>query len=129
MKMIVLSLVLAVCILPAVQGGRKCHHPEGNDGESFTEGCLKRTCKAEVWRTSLDAALCCYKGQPYRPNTTITTITTDKGCAKAVLSCKLEDDVATVVLQAEKKCGDYSTVEHVEELKRLVVQYIACDKE
>ena len=95
---------------------------QGNDGESYTEGCLKMTCKAGVWRSSLDASICCYNRQPYLPNTTITA--TEDGCATAVIYCTQEDDVATVVLQVENNCGEHSTVEQVQEIKHLLVKHM-----
>ena len=95
---------------------------QGNDGESYTEGCLKMTCKAGVWRSSLDTSLCCYDKLPYLPNTTITA--SEDGCATAVIFCKQEDDVATAVLQVENTCGDHSTEEQVQELKHLLVKHM-----
>ena len=80
------------------------------------------TCKAGVWRSSLDAAICCYNRQPYHPNTTITA--TEDGCATAVIYCTQEDDVATVVLQVENHCGEHSTEEQVQEIKHLLVKHM-----
>ena len=80
------------------------------------------TCKAGVWRSSLDASICCYNRQPYHPNTTITA--TEDGCATAVIYCTQEDDVANVVLQVENKCGEHSTNEQVQEIKHFLVKHM-----
>ena len=80
------------------------------------------TCKAGVWRSSLDTSLCCFNKQPYFPNTTITA--TEDGCATAIVYCKQEDDVATAVLQVENNCEEHSTEEQVQELKHLLVKHM-----
>ena len=80
------------------------------------------TCKAGVWRSSVDTSLCCYNKQPYLPNTTITA--TEDGCAKAVIYCRQEDNVATVFLEVENNCREHSTEEQVQELKHLLVKHM-----
>merc|ERR1719153_1322247 len=67
-----------------------CRHPEGREGESFTEFCLLKKCKGGVWRTSLDPSLCCYEGQAFSPNTTVTTTMSEDNCVKASVNCMVD---------------------------------------
>merc|ERR1712106_596129 len=96
----------------------QCSHPKGDDGDFFTEGCLKKSCKSGVWRASLSHDTCCYNGEAFQPETTITTLT--DGCVAAVLNCVREDDVAKTVFKINSTCGKYSTYGQVKEIKDML---------
>ena len=91
---------------------------KGDDGDFFTEGCLKKSCKSGVWRASLSHDTCCYNGEAFQPETTITTLT--DGCVAAVLNCVREDDVAKTVFKINSTCGKYSTYGQVKEIKDML---------
>ena len=97
---------------------------QGYDGESYTEGCLKNTCKAGTWRTSMDGALCCYDREPYQKNTTITSTVTEDGCVRATTKCGEDGDKAMMILHTENYCEDHSTVEQVAEIKQLLIEHM-----
>merc|ERR1712106_480222 len=105
------------------EGSTACRHPQGYDVESYTEGCLKNTCKAGIWRTSMDGALCCYDRAPYQKNTTITSTVTEDGCVRATIKCGEDEDKAMVILHTETYCEDHSTVEQVAEIKQLLIEH------
>merc|ERR1712106_760166 len=114
------------------EGSTACRHPQGYDGESYTEGCLKNTCKASIWRTSMDGALCCYDRAPYQKNTTITSTVTEDGCVRATIKCGEDGDKAMMILHTENYCEDHSTVEQVAEIKQLLIEHMdqkGCDKD
>merc|ERR1711892_597592 len=134
MRVVAATLVLFLDLLsvPRGEGSSSCTNPKGYDGESYTEGCLKNTCKASVWRTSMDGSQCCYNREPYQKNTTITTTVTDDGCVKATIECEEDGDKATMILHTENYCVDHSTVEQVAEIKQLLIEHInqkGCDKD
>ena len=95
--------------------------PQGKEGESQTEGCLKRTCKGGVWRTALDTALCCYEGKAFPVGTIASTTWSEDHCVEARVECKEEDGEARMVLGMENFCAEYATQEQVEEIKDLLV--------
>merc|ERR1711892_284585 len=125
---VVLVLFLDLLSVPGGEGTSSCKHPEGYDGESYTEGCLKNTCKATVRRTSMDGSLCCYDREPYEKNTTIT----EDGCGTATIKCVEDDGKAMMILHTENSCEDHATVEQVAEIKQLLVEHLdqkGCDKD
>ena len=75
---------------------------QGNDGDFHTDGCLKQTCKNSVWRPSFDETVCCYEGEAFTPNTTITATTT--GCIMTSIQCREDGNNAKMVLQVENTC-------------------------
>ena len=90
----------------------------------MTEGCLKKTCKGGVWRSSIAREICCFNGKAFNPGSTISTAT-GPGCASAVLRCELEDGLAKTMLQDQSTCGGYATVEQVQEIKEMLEDYFA----
>merc|ERR1711892_162456 len=121
---VVLVLFLDLLSVPGGEGSSSCKHPKGYDGESYTEGCLKNTCKASVWRTSMDGALCCYDREPYQKNTNITSTITEDGCVKATVECGEDGQKAMLILHMENFCEDHSTVEQVAEIKQLLIEHM-----
>merc|ERR1712179_390120 len=81
------SILLLVVAFLVVQSLQKCSNPKGDDSEQITEGCLQRTCKEGVWRTSLAESLCCYERRLYTINTTISSIMSRDGCVRAAIDC------------------------------------------
>merc|ERR1712106_547111 len=126
MRVVAATLVLFLDLLSVHrgEGSTACRHPKGYDGESYTEGCMKNTCKASVWRTSMDGSLCCYDRKPYQKNTTITSTVTEEGCVKATIACGEDGDKAMMIVHTENYCEDHSTVEQVEEIKRLLIEHM-----
>jgi len=125
-----LVLFLDFLSVPKAEGISSCKHPKGYDGQSYTEGCLKKTCKTSVWRTSMDESLCCYDREPYQKNTTITV--TEDGCIKATIECVEDGDKAMMILHTENYCVDHSTVEQVEDIKQLLIEHMdqkGCNKD
>ena len=80
---------------------------KANDGESLTEGCLKRTCKNGVWRTSLSQDSCCFNGKVFSPGSTITTTTF------SVVRCVVKDGMVKTVVEDKPSCNKYATAEQV----------------
>ena len=60
---------------------------QGEEGELVTVGCLQRTCKDNLWRTTLAENLCCYERRGYTINTTISSIMSKDGCVMAAIDC------------------------------------------
>ena len=90
--------------------------PQAEEGHQVIEGCLLRTCEANGWRTSLVSNICCYERKPYTMNTTISSIMSEDGCAKASLDCVKESPGnAKMVLNVENYCKDYASNEQLEE--------------
>merc|ERR1711892_951061 len=94
MRVVAATLVLFLDLLwvHRGEGSTACRHPKGYEGESYTEGCLKNTCKAGTWRTSMDGALCCYDKEPYQKNTIIPAL-----LLRMVVSKLLLNVVRTVI--------------------------------
>jgi len=98
MLVILLGLSLA-------QGRQQCSHPQGEDGSQMTEGCLVLTCQGGAWRASLTTTQCCFEGETYPTNTTITSTMSQDKCVKADVVCVGgEDDKAKTVLKMENYC-------------------------
>jgi len=101
----------------------RCSHPQAEDGDQISEGCLLRTCKAGVWRTSLAGNLCCYERTAYTINTTISSSMSKDGCVKADIDCVEEiPGQAKTILSMKNYCEEYATQEQIEEIKELVKQ-------
>jgi len=63
--------------------------------------------------------ICCYERKPYTINTTISSIMSEDGCAKASIDCVKETSGnAKTVLNVEDYCGDYAKNEQLEEIKK-----------
>jgi len=82
-----------------------CKKPEGYDGDSYTEGCLKHTCKSGVWRTSLDQNLCCYQREAFKPGSTITTSPSADGCATTSIVCEFHNNIARAIIKHNNWCA------------------------
>jgi len=96
--------LLLVLVVNSMQ---RCSHPQADDGDQVMEGCLLRTCKDKVWRSSLLSTICCYDGKPYTINTTISSTMSEDGCAKAAIDCVEETPGnAKMVLSVKNNCED-----------------------
>jgi len=101
-----------------------CINPKGADGDTMVEGCLKKTCKKNIWRVSLDPAVCCFEGKPYPIGTSLPTVLSDDGCGVAHHQCVLQDGQAVLQLHVENICSGYATKDQARELKTLVEHYV-----
>jgi len=73
--------------------------------------------------------ICCYERKPYAINTTISSIMSEDGCAKASIDCVKETSGnAKTVLNVEDYCGDYAKNEQLEEIKKNETQVEYKDK-
>jgi len=98
MLVILLGLSLA-------QGRQQCSHPQGEDGSQMTEGCLVLTCQGGAWRASLTTTQCCFEGETYPTNTTITSTMSQDKCVKADVVCvEGEDGKAKTDFKMETYC-------------------------
>ena len=94
------------------------------------EGCLLRTCKDKVWRSSLLSTICCYDRKPYTINTTISSTMSEDGCAKAVIDCVEETPGnAKMVLSVKNYCEDYATKDQLEDIKELLLVTVKAESE
>jgi len=100
----------------------ECDHPKGLNGESYTQGCVRHTCKKGVWRVSLDLLQCCYQGESFSPNSEIASTTTSDGSSKATINCLLNGDTAEMVLTVENLSKPASKHD-VEDFKRMLESY------
>jgi len=99
----------------------RCSHPQAEDGHQISEGCLLRTCKAGVWRTSLAGNLCCYERTAYTINTTISSSMSKDGCVKVDIDCVEEiPGQAKMILSMKNYCEEFATQEQIEEIKELL---------
>jgi len=111
--------LLLVLVVDSMQ---RCSHPQSDDGDQVREGCLLRTCKDKVWRSSLVSNICCYDGKPYTINTTISYTMSEDGCAKAAIDCVEETPGnAKMVLSVKNFCEDYATKDQLEDIKEMMV--------
>jgi len=119
MRFVLLVLVYMV-IVDCVE---RCSHPQAEDGHQISEGCLLRTCKAGVWRTSLVGNLCCYERKAFTINTTISSTMSRDGCVKADIDCVEEIlGQAKMILSIKNYCEEYATEEQMEEIKELLIR-------
>ena len=66
---------------------------------------------------------CCYEGEAYSVNTTISSSMYEDGCAKAVIDCVEEiPGNAKTVLSVKNYCEDYATKDQLEEIKELLAE-------
>ena len=91
---------------------------KGQDGESYTDGCLKLTCNSDVWRPSIDETVCCYDREPYSLNSIIISTTSRDGCIVSTIECRLEENRASMFFQVDNRCGELATKKRVYELKQ-----------
>merc|ERR1712179_118449 len=83
-----------------------------------SEGCLLRSCKAGVRRTSLAGNLCCYEGTAYTINTTISSSMSKDECVKVDIDCVEEiPGQAKMILGMRNSCDEFVTQEQLEEIK------------
>jgi len=114
----ILLLLVYMAIVDCVE---RCRHPQAEDGHQIFEGCLLRTCKAGVWRTSLAGNLCCYERTAYTINTTISSSMSKDGCVKADIDCVEEiPGQAKMILSMKNYCEEFATQEQIEEIKELL---------
>jgi len=120
MRFILLVLVYNMIVVDCVE---RCSHPQAEDGHQISEGCLLRTCKAGVWRTSLAGNLCCYERTAYTINTTISSSMSKDGCVKVDIDCVEEiPGQAKMILSMKNYCEEFATQEQIEEIKELLVR-------
>jgi len=102
---------------------QRCSHPQGEDGDQVTEGCLRRTCKSNTWEASIVSDMCCYEKEAYPVNTTISSSMSEDGCAKAVIDCVEEKPGnAKMVLTAENYCKDNGTKDQLEDKNETLLE-------
>jgi len=109
MAVLVVALCIIVCFtsdVTAAGRGQKCTNPEGKDGESLSESCLRQTCISGIWRTSLDLSVCCSSGVAFSTNTTISTTRSEDGCVKVQVDCVEEGGNAKQVVNIENLYED-----------------------
>lgn len=116
-----LTLVLGVSSALST-GSTECENPNGPDGESYTDECVRHTCKKGVWRVSLDLMQCCYRGKPFPPNSEINSETSNDGFSKATLNCVYNGYVAEMVLTVEN-LSQPASKKNVEDFKRMLDTY------
>jgi len=125
MRFILLVLVYNMIVVDCVE---RCSHPQAEDGHQISEGCLLRTCKAGVWRTSLAGNLCCYERTAYTINTTISSSMSKDGCVKVDIDCVEEiPGQAKMILSMKNYCEEFATQEQVEEIKELLIRQREAD--
>merc|ERR1712179_284793 len=120
-----LVIVPLLCLLPVLcysSPGDICQHPEGLNGESYTEGCVKHTCKKGVWRPSIDESTCCFNGETFNFGSTITTVDDDDRCTRTHLECT-PDGIETVITRASR-CSPAKKIQ-VNQIKDMLQQYIS----
>jgi len=118
-------LILLVLVVDSMQ---RCSHPQADDGDQVMEGCLLRTCKDKVWRSSLLSTICCYDRKPYTVNTTISSSMSEDGCAKAVIDCLEETPGnAKMVLSVKNYCEDYATKDQLEDIKEMMLEIMKAE--
>jgi len=117
------KLFLVVVTFLLVDSNQQCSNPQADDGYQMNEGCLQKTCKAGVWRTSLANNLCCHDRKAYNINTTISSSMSEDGCARANLDCVEETSgTAKIILSIKNYCAEYATKEQLQEIKDLIVK-------
>jgi len=120
-------LILLVLVVDSMQ---RCSHPQADDGDQVMEGCLLRTCKDKVWRSSLAPNICCSERKPYTINTTISSTMSEDGCAKAAIDCVEETPGnAKMVLSVKNYCEDYATKDQLEEIKEMLLDTMKAESE
>eukprot|EP00092_Neocalanus_flemingeri_P010981 GFUD01011824.1.p1 GENE.GFUD01011824.1~~GFUD01011824.1.p1 ORF type:complete len:447 (+),score=101.01 GFUD01011824.1:59-1399(+) len=106
------------------QGSQKnCQKPKGTEGESWTEGCIRQTCKDGVWMATLEKTVCCYEREAVTPNKNIITTTSQDGCTTTTLDCTLDDGQAKMVFSAENSCPKPATENQIEELTQMLEEH------
>ena len=71
----------------------------------MTEGCLVLTCQGGAWKASLTTSQCCFEGETYPTNTTITSTMSQDKCVKADVVCvEGEDGKAKTDFKMETYC-------------------------
>jgi len=114
-------LVLLLLVEDTLQ---RCSYPQAEEGHDVTEGCLQRICKSGFWRSYLVYNMCCYEGQAYAINTTISSTISEDGCAKASVDCVEEmPGNARMVLSMKNYCEDYATEQQLEEIKEMLLEH------
>merc|ERR1711872_948984 len=112
-------------LMLVVDSMQRCSHQEAENGDHITEGCLLKTCKSNIWRSSLVSDKCCYNREAYSINTTIYSRMSEDGCAKAALDCVEETPgTAKTVLSVKNYCEDYATKDQLEEIKKMFLEQI-----
>jgi len=118
-------MISFILLVLAVDSMQRCSHPQAEDGHQVTEGCLQRTCKLNIWRSSLVSNKCCYEREAYYINTTIYSSMSKDGCAEASIDCVEETPGnAKTVLSVKNYCDDYATKEQLEEIKEILAEQI-----
>ena len=97
---------------------------EAGNGGVISEGCIRKTCKNGVWRSSLDSMICCYEGKPYSPGSSVATVLSEDGCGAAHHHCQLQDGQAVLLLTVDNRCSEYATQEQASEIRSLIEKYL-----
>jgi len=108
-----------------VKGSNDCSHPKGSDGESYTEGCLKQSCKNGSWRPSLDGSVCCYEREPFKPGSIISSTTSEDGCTTSSIECKIEEKDAKLDLKVENNCRSSIVPNQMEAIEQRIETFAA----
>jgi len=125
-------LLLLILLLLVGDTLQSCSDPQAEEGHKVTEGCLQSICKSGVWRSSLVNNMCCYDGQVYAINTTISSSISENGCAKASIDCVKETSGnARMVLRIKNYCED--SANKLEEREEMLLEHkeagSGCQKE
>ena len=74
--------------------------------------------------------MCCYDGEAYTINTTISSSMSEDGCAKAAIDCVEETPGnAKMVLSVKNYCEDYATKDQLEEIKKMMLEIMKAESE
>jgi len=113
------TLLYLLPFLCSSSPGDSCQHPEGVNGDTYIEGCVKHTCKKGVWRPSIDKSTCCFNGEAFEFGSRISTV--DDECTTAYLECT-NNGIETVI-SISPHCSPAKKIQ-VNEIKDLLKQHI-----
>merc|ERR1711892_364719 len=125
------NLFVGLVLLVNVEGStRGCSHDtlnrQAHEGSSMIDGCIRKTCKAGIWRPSMVKSLCCFNNEAIQPGSTISESTSSDGCIISTVQCVLQEhNTAKMVLKIDRTCGEPSTKEQFVEIKELLEIQIA----
>merc|ERR1719193_1234348 len=114
---------MLMMLMLVVGSMQRCTHPQAENGEHLTEGCVQRTCKSNIWRSSVVSNKCCFNREVYSINTTISSSMSEDGCAKVALDCVEETPgLVKAMLSVKNYCEDYATENQLEEIKEMLLE-------
>jgi len=91
---------------------RPCHKPKGKPWSVRIAGCVKNQCMNGYWISSVRGDTCCYDGHPVQINTTIATLET--GWGEVRMECRMEDNMARIVMVKSLTIPDIATQDKVD---------------